>query len=57
MRKTGDNRKDCVVKREIFDAEIKDKYYIKFILDDRNQVVDMWRKMGLTCLQVADGDF
>ncbi len=57
MRKIGDNRKDCIIKKEIFDTEIKNKYYIDFVLDDRNQVVDMWRKMGLTCLQVADGDF
>ena len=27
------------------------------VFDDRNQVVDMWRKNGLTCFQVADGDF
>ncbi len=57
MRKTGDTRKDCIVKKEIFDKYIKDKYYIEFILDDRNQVVDMWRNMGLICLQVANGDF
>ena len=57
MRKTGDNRKDCIIKREIFDKYIRDKFYIEFVLDDRNQVVDMWRKMGLICLQVADGDF
>jgi probable HAF family extracellular repeat protein len=25
--------------------------------DDRNRVVDMWRSLGLTCLQVAPGDF
>lgn len=31
---------------------------VKFVLDDRNQVVDMWRKdLGLTCLQVDYGDF
>lgn len=57
MRKTGDQRKDCIIKKEIFDEYIKDKYYVEFILDDRNQVVDMWRNMGLICLQVADGDF
>ncbi len=57
MRKTGDSRKDYIVKREIFDEEIKEKYYIDYILDDRNQVVAMWREMGLTCLQVAEGDF
>jgi hypothetical protein len=28
------------------------------VLDDRNQVVDMWRNdLGLTCLQVDWGDF
>ncbi len=57
MRKTGDQRKDCIIKKEIFDAEIKDKYYIDYILDDRDQMVKLWRSMGLTCLQVADGDF
>ena len=34
--------------------EIKD---IFAVFDDRNQVVDMWRQNGLTCFQVADGDF
>ena len=57
MRKTGDMRKDAIIKREIFDNNIRNKYYIEFILDDRNQVVDMWRDLGLTCLQVAPGDF
>ena len=27
------------------------------VFDDRNKVVDMWRKNGLTCFQVADGNF
>ncbi len=57
MRKTGDNRKDCIIKKEIFDEYIKGKYYIDFALDDRNQIVKLWRSMGLTCLQVNDGDF
>ena len=30
---------------------------VAMVFDDRNQVVDMWRKSGLTCFQVADGDF
>ena len=30
---------------------------VVMVFDDRNQVVDMWRKNGLTCFQVADGDF
>ena len=58
MRKTGDSRKDAIIKKEIFDAEIRDKYFIEFVLDDRNQVVDMWRnELQLTCFQVYYGDF
>lgn len=57
MRKSGDMRKDSVVKREIFDENIRDKYNVAFCLDDRNQVVDNWREMGLVCFQVAPGAF
>lgn len=58
MRKTADNRKDSIIKKELFDAEIRDKYQIEFVLDDRNQVVDMWRKeLQLPCFQVYYGDF
>jgi hypothetical protein len=58
MRKTGDRRADNIVKRELFEARVRNKYNIDFVLDDRNQVVDMWRnELKLTCLQVAEGDF
>ena len=30
---------------------------VVFVFDDRSKVVDMWRNEGLTCLQVAKGDF
>ena len=30
---------------------------VDMVFDDRQQVVDMWRKNGLTCFQVAEGDF
>lgn len=57
MRKEGDYRKDSIVKKEIYEEHIKDRFRIDFVLDDRNQVVEMWREMGLTCFQVAEGDF
>lgn len=58
MRKSKDFRKDSIVKREIYEAVIKGKYYVEFILDDRDQVVDMWRQeLGLSCFQVNYGDF
>nr|DAU13270.1 MAG TPA: polynucleotide kinase [Caudoviricetes sp.] len=57
MRKEGDNRPDDVVKKEMFDMAIRDTYNVRLVLDDRNKVVDMWRQLGLKCLQVAEGDF
>ena len=30
---------------------------VAMVFDDRQQVVDMWRDNGLTCFQVAKGDF
>lgn len=58
MRPEGNNEKDSVIKRRLYDEFIKDKYEIEFVLDDRDQVVNMWRKdLGLTCLQVDYGNF
>jgi predicted kinase len=58
LRKTEDNRADTLVKKDLFNAFVADKYYIEFVLDDRDQVVDLWRnEFGLTCLQVNYGDF
>lgn len=57
MRKTEDNRADYIVKKEIYDEHIKGKYNVLFVLDDRDQVVRMWREEGLKCLQVAEGSF
>jgi predicted kinase len=57
MRQTGDQRKDAIIKRELFQANVEGKYHVMFILDDRNQVVHAWRLAGLTVFQVAEGDF
>ena len=56
MRKDGDFREDYIVKQEILNEHI-DKERVLFVLDDRQQVVDMWRRNGLTCFQVAEGNF
>jgi predicted kinase len=58
MRQTKDNRMDAIVKKELFEQHILGQFYIEFVLDDRNQVVDLWRNdLGLTCFQVNYGDF
>lgn len=57
MRADDDNRADNLVKADLFDEHVRDNYDVQFVLDDRNQVVDMWRAMGLKVLQVQEGDF
>jgi len=57
MRPVGDSRNDAIVKEEIYKKEIEGKYDVEFVLDDRQRVVDMWRRNGLRCLQVAPGGF
>lgn len=57
MRAADDSRKDVIVKKELFDNRIKDTFNVLFVLDDRRQVVLGWRELGLTCLQVNDGNF
>lgn len=57
MRPEKDMRPDNLVKAELFDKYVRDNFDVQFVLDDRDQVVDMWRRMGLKCLQVDFGDF
>jgi predicted kinase len=58
MRKTQDSRKDSIIKTEIYNEFIKENYFVEFVLDDRNQVVDTWRNdLKLPCFQVYYGDF
>ena len=57
MRKAGDTRRDAVVKREIFENEVRQSWRVVAVFDDRNQVVRMWRELGLTVFQVAEGNF
>ena len=57
MRADNDGRPDFVVKAELFDKHVRGRFDVRFVLDDRDQVVNMWREMGLKCLQVAPGAF
>jgi predicted kinase len=57
MRVTGDTRRDSIVKAEIFEREIRHRWAVTGVFDDRAQVVRMWRSLGLTVFQVAEGNF
>ena len=57
MRASNDFRPDFVVKKELYEKCIKRKYDVLFVLEDRAQVVEMWRGLGLVTLQCAGGNY
>lgn len=46
---------DDVLKKQWLDEIGIDR--VAFVFDDRDKVVSMWRRNGLTCFQVAPGNF
>ena len=57
LRPDGDFRSDDGFKEEVLDALIAQDWKPDMVFDDRDQVVAMWRRRGLVCVQVAKGDF
>lgn len=55
MRREKDFRQDFTVKKEMLSQLPAER--VLFIIDDRNQAVEMWRREGFFCLQCADGDY
>ena len=53
---TGDGRRDSIVKREIFDREIRPYYCVQGVVDDRLQVVRMWHHLGVPVFRVGNPD-
>ena len=57
LRGDDDYRSDEVFKKDVLDELIKNDLKPDLVFDDRNSVVDMWRRNGIACFQVAPGDF
>ena len=57
MRPAKDRRRDDIVKAELFDRHVRHRFDVRLVLDDRDRCVALWRRMGLACWQVAEGDF
>ena len=57
MKGVNDNRKDIIVKKELYEKNIKDKYNVLAVFDDRKQVIEMWRSLGILALQCDAGNF
>ncbi|MEU0937644.1 AAA family ATPase [Embleya sp. NPDC005971] len=57
MRPVGDTRRDDIVKAELFDKHVRNRFAVRFTLDDRDRVVALWRRMGIPTWQVNYGSF
>lgn len=54
MRHGGDQRRDDIVKREMYLELIEPAFDVLLVIDDRPMVCDMWRDLGLPLVQVED---
>ena len=57
LRADDDFRADSITKKELYEQIKKDGFNPELAFDDRNQVVEMWRGLGLPCYQVRAGHF
>ena len=57
MRMQGSFTPDGVLKKEWLDQEMAAGHEIMCVFDDRDKVVKMWRENGISCFQVAPGNF
>lgn len=55
MRPHGDHCPDTELKKRWLDEVGKEN--VLMVFDDRDRLVKMWRNEGITCLQVAEGNF
>lgn len=57
MRKSGDRRPSHVVKEKSLMTARADGFNPTLVFEDRKNDTEMWRRNGLLCCQVADGNF
>ena len=57
LRPLGSRKRGDASKKELFEQNIKGKFFVDFVLDDSTKVVKMYRDLGLTCLQPNEGKF
>lgn len=62
MREAGDHTPDYILKRKWYEEFVAAYLALNLkvnaiVFEDRARVVKMWRDLGVTCFQVADGNF
>lgn len=55
MRQIGDNRPDEIIKEELYNTYIKDKYRVLGVFDDRLKVCRIWYRIGLFVFNCNQG--
>jgi predicted kinase len=53
MRQEGNIIKDCIIKSDLFFAQVADNYCVDFVIDDRKQIVRKWNDIGLKVIDVG----
>lgn len=55
MRQLGDNRKDYIVKAEMFNENVRGKFNVACVFDDRKQVIEQcWNILGVPVVNVGN---
>lgn len=54
MRKDKDFRSDVEVKTEIYNDHIRDVYDVRLALDDKPELITLWRGLGIPAWQVNE---
>jgi predicted kinase len=54
MRASGDDRRDSVVKLELFNDYIRNRYIVEGVFDDRLRCAQLWHQLGLPLFRVGD---
>lgn len=57
LMRQNKGRADWKEKLDLYNEHIRGKYNVLGVWDDRQQVVEMWRSLGLQVFQVAEGSF
>lgn len=57
MRAEQDDRSDIVLKAEIVDKYINGVYNVGCVYEDRDRLVELYRRKGFDCYQVQEGNF
>lgn len=57
MKDDNDHRNDYEIKKELYLNKIDKEFNVLAVFEDRSNVVEMWRSLGLFCLQPIKCDY